>query len=368
MITVIDFLTDLPSTSLLLVAAALAGVGLARSRRALTRPARFRPGSTVSAETQNAPRMITLQMQSDALGSRLRSLLSRSARLSPVVDQRERAFETLEQHRTRCLTRLESAIDNAREQAEPVLTARSATLLRVLAFSGDVMVVSAAIQAAEAETSPLQALVLSLAVSVSLFLLGDFVGHQLLDREQDHARGLLVLTVAGLTALSLALFFLRESSHEAWIVLALCPAVGAALIVVLGPSPLQWQVERTNRQLLRLERRLRRRDARLSHLQGRLAWLDERARCLLRRDTLAVSAEAARTGAIEDPVHDWDELAGRTGLPLFGDTPSTPARHPLQLHRIPSAPQRPIEQGLDLTEEPSVVLNGNGNHPVEDFR
>ncbi len=283
----------------------------------LTRRAHWPPGSSVTAETapEGAARMLVRQLESDLIARKLVSLIARTTRLAPTV----RAAKARYDERAALVSHVERRLEGCQRQAaddpEPVLTARAASIIWTLLIAGDLTVVSQTIVGLYATISPMMAMILALAVTIAVVLAGKYLGHALRGARLS-SRWALVVGAIVLVAFSVSLSLLRGGHSLAWLGLNMAPAIGAALLVVLGPSAAQWRVHRFDRSVRRDHRRLGRIRRRWARLEGRFLALWARIDALVAKGMLTVQAEADRTGVEYQPVN-WHQLALRTGLPVL---------------------------------------------------
>jgi hypothetical protein len=284
---------------------------------ALTRRTVWPPGGSVSADTvpDGAGPFLVHQLQADLINRRLLGLAAQLMRLRPAVaaaDERyERSAALVEvDERTLAATEPDALVD-----PEPAVSARTARVGWFLLATGDLLVVSQALTAVDSAISSMLAMLLAIAVVLGSVLLGKYLGHGL---RSAGLSPLAVLAVgAGLcVAFTVGLMLLRLGNQWAWLILNLVPPIGAAVLVVLGPSGPQWRLDRVRRSLRRGERRIARKRRRLARLQGRALAMWARIDGTVSSGMLSVLAEARRTGTGTDAVSvDWHGLSRGTGFP-----------------------------------------------------
>ena len=290
------------------LASALLGLFLlAMSRRSRqTRGVGFKQAKKLEPTEHNVGtaedwlRMTADQLVADAMTSRGRKARGRIAALGSRLRHCQARVAQARHNLADADARLEVARDAAEAQRPPALSGRVLKLLYVLLYTGDLVVITAAILAENAQTPPGLALLSATALATALFVVGKFLGHHARDWMQQsghHRLGtVLVAVFTGLTVFGLSLMVLRLGSIWAWLVLSISPALGAGALMTLGPTVEQSETDKRDRAHSRSQRRLVAAQRALDRMERTKDQLDAESSYDMRKTALQAEAELVRLG------------------------------------------------------------------------
>ena len=326
-----------------LVCALLGLLLLALSRRGTqTRSVGFKQARALEPAEGNVGtaedwvRMTADQIVADAMTGRARKGRGRVAAIAARMRHCETRVVHAESNLADADAHLEAARADAEGQRPPALSGRVLKALYVLLYTGDLVVITAAILAENAQTPPGLALLSATALATALFVVGKFLGHHTrtwMDHTGHHRLGAVLIGVfIGLSTFGLSLMTLRLGNIWAWLVLSISPALGAAALMTLGPTVEQTQTHKRDRTRDRAQRRLTKAKHALDRLGQTKDRLDTETNYHMRRTALRAEAELTRLGIdrvtgrqyLIEAIHDCNTLAAA----IHSQTTPTPAPPP----------------------------------------
>ncbi len=288
-----------------LVAAALTAWLISRRPRLTRRGGplstiKLKRGSQTDEELGRDGHALWYQLVHDGLNRRWQRLASRAAALRAVVTGAVEELVAALRAQADQLRLVRGNEDACQDLAKPIFSARALHRIYKGLLVGDIAVVSAAVMASEAETPILLAVFISLALSLTPFLLGKTVGDLGHDLINERA-GRWMLGVGSLLLLfSASLMILRQGNVLAWLLLSLAPAMAAAGATVLGPRRAQLELERSRQDLKKATKTVGSRRARARKLAGRHNGIARLANAKLQQMASVVLSVQAQSGAISD--------------------------------------------------------------------
>ena len=377
------------TTLILILASASALVGLvllAASRLSgQTRTVGFRKAGQLEPTDNNVGtsddwvRMTADQIVADAMTGRGRKTRGRIAALASRLRHCQARVSQAEQNLHDAEATLHVARAAADGQRPPAIFGRPLKLLYALLFTGDLVVITAAILAENARTPPGLALLSATALATALFVSGKFLGHHARDwmyQSGQHRLGKILLSVfSGLGVFGVSLMILRLGSIWAWLILSISPALGAAAVMALGPTVEQVQADRRNRAQRRAQKRLVRAQRALDRLEQAKDRLDAESSYDMRKTALRAEAQLMRLGVdrtrgrlyMIEAIRDCDVIAaavhGQTA-DARSDGPDAVNADVLDVASRSDAPYEPSTPRVDCDYDSGDNTSGNGTRPV----
>ena len=145
----------------------------------------------------------------------------------------------------------EDAVRACEGQKSPEMKHRHASAWSWLLLAGDLYIVQNVILVGHPHISQLAALAMAAAIGLALWLLGRKAGTEF--RRYRGAPRFAVAILVLLLAVSGALFLLRIEQEIAWLVLAVCPAIGTAITKMLGPTAQQRKAHELEKEICNIE-------------------------------------------------------------------------------------------------------------------
>ena len=386
------------TTFILAATAASALVGLfllAASRRSgQTRDVGFKqarklePTKHTVGTAEDWARMTADQVLADAMTRRHGKVRGRIAALAKRLRHREARVAHAEQNLSDTEARLQAARGAAEGQRPPALSGRTLKLLYVLLYTGDLVVITAAILAESAQTPPGLALLSATALATALFVVGKFLGHharEWMDQSDRNKLGIVLVGVFScLTVFGMSLMILRLGSIWAWLVLSISPALGAAALMTLGPTVEQTEADKHTRERARAQRRRVKAQRALDDLDQEKDQLHAESSYDMRSVALRAEAQLVRLGIdrangrqyMIDALRDCNIIAAAihgeatpADLVALTPDPSSQTGEP-----CPPAGDALCEPDGDLLEQAvpahdghyhyEGIVSGNGGEPV----
>ena len=378
-------------TTLILIltsASALAGLVLLAANRlsGQTRTIGFRKAGKLEPAENNVGtsddwvRMTADQIVADAMTGRERKTRGRIAALASRLRHCQARVTQATQNLNDAETTLHAARGAAEGQRPPALSGRPLKLLYTLLFTGDLVVITAAILAENARTPAGLALLSATALATALFVSGKFLGHharEWIDRSGQRRLGRILLGVfSGLAIFGVSLMILRLGSMWAWLILSISPALGAAAVMTLGPTVEQMQADKRNRAQRRAQKRLVRAQRALDRLEQAKDRLDAESSYDMRKTALRAEAQLMRLGIdraqgrlyMIEAIRDCDIIAAAVHGQALPTSAADAEPNPSPNSGLTSVVTRfdalgepaPIGTGDDRADKES----GNGTQPV----
>lgn len=316
--------------ALCLALAGLAAIAANRARR-WVQPLSRRNAKSIqppseAGDPKDWERSTALLIIRDAFANRVLPIRTRLHRLAGEISAL-RAHEKVERgSRNRVRAALKKAVKASAAQRPPLVSALVANLLIVGLLFGDLAVVTMAVQSESADVSPGYAFLAAMAFGLAMFSMGYIPGHfiknwvsagkqsELAKRTSKELVVVAVCLLGSLPLVSVALMFLREVREWHWVVLAMTPALGAAAIKMMGPTPEQ-------RVASRLDRKLKRQSERWARARGPIAKLEGRAEALREQYELAVAEARLVAGAtlkrLDIDLGEIKEMLDRLGVVAY---------------------------------------------------
>ncbi len=295
-------------TLILTAASALVGLALLAANRlsGQTRNVGFKKAGKLEPAEHNVGtsddwvRMTADQIVADAMTGQGRKTRGRIAALASRLRHCQTRVTQADQNLRDADATLHAARNAAEGQRPPALSGRPLKLLYLLLFTGDLVVITAAILTENARTPAGLALLSATALATALFVSGKFLGHharEWIGRSSQHRLGKVLFGVfAGLAVFGASLMILRLGSIWAWLVLSISPALGAAAVMTLGPTVEQIQAEKRSRAQRRAQKRLVSAQRALDRLEQAKDRLDAESSYDMRRTALRAEAQLVRLG------------------------------------------------------------------------
>ena len=379
-------------TTLILIltsASALVGLVLLAASRlsGQTRPVGFRKAGQLEPADNNVGtsddwvRMTADQIVADAMTGRGRKARGRIAALASRLRHCQARVFQAEQNLHDADATLHAARAAAEGQRPPAIFGRPLKLLYALLFTGDLVVITAAILAENARTPPGLALLSAMALATALFVSGKFLGHharEWMHQFGQHRLGKILLCVfLGLGVFGVSLMVLRLGSIWAWLILSISPALGAAAVMALGPTVEQVQADKRNRAQRRAQKRLVRAQRTLDRLEQAKDRLDAESSYDMRKTALRAEAQLMRLGIdrtrgrlyMIEAIRDCDVIAaavhGRAAPAVaLSDGPDPVNVDVLDAPAPSGALSEPPAAGVHCDRDFSDSASGNGTRPV----
>lgn len=373
-------------TLILTAASALVGLALLAANRlsGQTRNVGFKKAGKLEPAEHNVGtsddwvRMTADQIVADAMTGQGRKTRGRIAALASRLRHCQARVAQADQNLRDADATLHAARNAAEGQRPPALSGRPLKLLYLLLFTGDLVVITAAILTENARTPAGLALLSATALATALFVSGKFLGHharEWIGRSSQHRLGKVLFGVfAGLAVFGASLMILRLGSIWAWLVLSISPALGAAAVMTLGPTVEQIQADKRSRAQRRAQKRLVSAQRALDRLEQAKDRLDAESSYDMRRTALRAEAQLVRLGIdraqgrryMIEAIRDCDIIAAAVhgqALPAGAD------------HAEPAPPRdddvATMVTRLDRHDEPAPAgasddydCAGNGTQPV----
>ena len=197
-----------------------------------------------------------------------------------------------------------AAVANA--QRPPLVSARIANLLTLGLLFGDLAVVTMAVQSESASVSPGYAFLAAMAFGLAIFSMGYIPGHYIknwlskrdpskLQRQSANELRVAAVCLLGCIPLvALALVFLREVHEWHWVILSMTPALGAAAVKLMGPTPEQREVPKLARKHARQEERRVKAEGPVKKLEGQVEALQDQLELAIVEAILTAGATLKR--------------------------------------------------------------------------
>ena len=373
------------------VASALVGLALLAASRLSrqTRTVGFRKAEKLEPTEHNVGttddwvRMTADQIVADAMSGRGRKTRGRIAALASRLRHCQARLTQAKHNLSDTEATLHIARDATEGQRPPALSGRPLKLLYVLLFTGDLVVITAAILAENARTPPGLALLSAMALATALFVSGKFLGHHArdwMDRSGQHRIGRILIGVfSGLAIFGMSLMILRLGSIWAWLVLSISPALGAAAVMTLGPTVEQIQADKRSRAQRRAQKRLVAAQRSLDRLEQTKDRLDAESSYDMRKTALRAEAQLVRLGIdrskgrryMIEAIRDCDIIAAAVhgkAVPAAADSvepaPSL-GTDALSVATRSDAPCESAAAAADGEFHFDRHVSGNGTRPVD---
>lgn len=359
--------SGLPGLLLALAVAVAVVQRLMRGGRRVRRTgAKIHGGSSAVASPKNAAEANAQLLISQALGD-VRRPLARHARLRRHIV----AFrETADGHWLALQHVLGNrVVADAKDRVSSISRA-TGLLLSIIAFLGDLAVVTLAIFAQETDLPIMFAVLSAFAIAVAIMTSAKVMAKVFRRANPDITKKVAkVVIIAGTAILllsSVSLFLLQSGQKIAWLGLALAPAVASASVTLLGPSDAEMSSLRDVPRVWFRRFRYHLSVMRLRWPEGRTAALSARIRVTLQQAGLDANAGMAALGEVGEYDKVIDEIIAKNGLvSLSADDHTNPFKNlPHEATSVDDAASDPDdakdndgEEAIDLAEDaprPSV--------------
>lgn len=375
-------------TTLILIltsASALVGLVLLAASRlsGQTRPVGFRKAGQLEPADNNVGtsddwvRMTADQIMADAMTGRGRKARGRIAALASRLRHCQARVSQAEQNLHDADATLHAARAAAEGQRPPAIFGCPLKLLYALLFTGDLVVITAAILAENARTPPGLALLAAMALATALFVGGKFLGHLAREWMQHRLGKMLLCVFLGLGVFGVSLMVLRLGSIWAWLILSISPALGAAAVMALGPTVEQVQADKRNRAQRRAQKRLVSAQRTLDRLEQAKDRLDAESSYDMRKTALRAEAQLMRLGIdrtrgrlyMIEAIRDCDVIAAAVHgqaapAAALSDGPDPVDVDGLDVAARSDALSEPFAAGVDCDHDFSDNTSINGTRPV----
>lgn len=274
----------------------------------------------------------------------------------------------------------EEAMLACSDQKPPEMKYRHASAWSWLLLAGDFYVVKTLIQIGDSNVVGLAAYSAAAAISLALWLLGRKVGIEL---RRFRCAPLFTAAVLGLLlAFAGGLFMLRIELEIAWLILAVCPAIGTAITKMLGPTAEQRKASGIEGDISEVEAEAKEREARANREQEILhqaikksatehSEKRESVQCRLQEAAGKVKALLVAHD-LDTRQEDFVQIVAEVGLGEHLATHQiermlvdlTVPRHQKYLDLTPTAPNADRTPTSAITTQRSPSANGS-SHPHE---
>lgn len=360
--------------ALCLALAGLAGFLVNRSKRwvqplPMRRVKDIMPVSKVG-EPEDWELSTALLIIRDAIAKRVQPIRKRINGLTGELNALKATADSAGKFSADAQTDLKRAAAAANTQRPPLVSARTANLLTLGLLFGDLAVVTMAVQSESADISPGYAFLAAMAFGLAIFSMGYIPGHFIKNwlsksdspkpqrKTANELRVAAVCLLGCLPLVAVALVFLREVHEWHWAALSMTPALGAAAVKLMGPTPEQREVPKLARQHARTEERRVKAQKPVKKLEGQIEALQDHMELAIAEAIVTAGATLKRLGI---NLGDLKEMLDQLGVVIHPtETPLPPGTAIHSCLTQPTNPQSDDQHQLVR----SIPNPQNGQGPI----